>query len=302
MVRLRTKTFREDKDMRRRMPLLGTLLVVLLALSGCTEAPPTTPIPTELVTLRLPFQETFADTEGAKRVVVCQFEDDREQKSFIGEGFVPGSPSVPRKFVAREDVTLVLPRVFGSYLKHVGFNVVFAERLPDVRSEVVRGVLQAHKANHLVTGRLEEYYVRARPYAGQPVMVLLKLRLDVYNEKGRLRTYYPGRISDSEFLGDKAGDPAEIAAFVNRAVQNLYVRSFEEAYFVRTLDLELETVQELMKAKPVIVAPEAVEVAPEVVTPEPAPPRELTEEEKLELERQKAARELEEAIRKSMEE
>jgi len=291
---------------RRRMPLSGTLLLVLLVLSGCTEAPtPVVAVPTELVTLRLPFQETFPDTEGAKRVVVCQLEDQREQTTFIGEGFAVGSSSVPRKFVASEDPTLVLPRVLGSYLKHVGFNVSMTGRLPDVRSETVRSVLSGHRADYLITGLLEEYYVRARPYTGQPVMVLVKFRLDVYSDKGRLRTYYPARISESEFLGEKASDPAEIAAFVDRTVQELFTRTFDEAYFLKTLDLEPDAVREIMKAKPIIVEPPAEEmepgeVVPEVV-PEVEPPRELTEEEKLELERQKAARELEEAIRQSIE-
>lgn len=280
--------------MRRWLSLSG-LLPVLVALWGCTETPPPPGTPTELVTLRLPFQETFADTEGAPRVVVCQFADVREETAFIGEGVGAGEPGVPRKFVARDDLTLVLPRILGAYLKRVGRNVSFAHRLSEVSGPTVRGVLKQHEADYLITGRLEEFHVRTQSYAGQPVLVLVKFRLDIYNNEGQVRTYYPARITDSEFLGEKAFDQAELTAFVNRVVHTLFARVFDDTYFVTKLDLELETVRELMKAKPV----EPEEPEPEEAKPEP--PTVMTEEEKAELERLRKARELEEAVKETIE-
>ncbi|KPJ55752.1 MAG: hypothetical protein AMS16_03695 [Planctomycetes bacterium DG_58] len=279
--------------MRRWLSLSG-LLPLLVVLWGCTETPPPPGTPTEVVTLRLPFQETFADTEGAPRVVVCQLTDVREETAFIGEGVSAG---VRRKFVVGDDLTLVLPRILGAYLKRVGFNVSFAPRLSDVSGPTLREILKRHDGAYLIGGRLEEFHVRTPSYAGQPVLVLVKFRLDIYNNEGRLRMYYPARIADSEYLGERAGDRAELVAFVNRTVHRLFARVFDDTYFVKELDLDRATVRELMKAKPV----EPVEAEPEEPEAEETKPKELTEEEKAELERLRKARELEDAIKETME-
>ena len=272
---------------------------MLVVLWGCTETPPPPGTPTEVVTLRLPFRETFADTEGAKRVVVCQLTDEREETAFIGEGVSAG---VRRKFVAGDDLTLVLPRILGAYLKGVGFNVSFAPRLWDVSGPTVREVLKRHEGDYLIAGRLAEFHVRTPSYAGQPVLVLVKFRLNIYNNEGQLRMPYAARITDSDLLGERAADRREVTTFVNRTVHRLFARVFDDPYFVKELDLELETVRELMKAKP--VEPEEAEpeeAEPEEEEPEQTRPRELTEEEKAELERLRNARELEEAIKETME-
>lgn len=268
--------------MRTGMSILGLLLVTLC---GCTmqETYPPSGSHAEVVTLSVPFQESFADTEGAKRVVVCQLSDARAESSFVGDGATAGAP---RKFVVREDLTLVLPRVFGGYLKQVGFNVSFDDRLPEAGGEVVREVLRRHNADYLIAGSLEEFYCRSRMDTGRPVFVVAGVRLDIYNKEGRLRMYYPARLSDAEFLAEKADDPAQVSAFVDRCVQNLFARAFEDEFFDKALDLDPATVRELMKAKPAPAEPTAEE-----------PKRELTEEEKAEQKRRDAAKELENAVK-----
>jgi cell division septation protein DedD len=269
---------------------------------------------TEQVTLSIPFQESFPDNEGAKRVVVCQFNDTRAQSSFIGDGATGGAP---RKFVVREDMTLVVSRIFGGYLKQVGFNVSFDDRLPEAGGEVVREVLKRHEADYLIAGNLEEMYCRSRMDTGRPVFVVAGLRLDIYNNEGRLRMYYPARLSDAEFLAEKADDPAEVSALLDRSIHNLFVRTFDDDFFVKALDLEPATVRELMKAKPAPTeptpeeakpeeaepeTPKPEETKPEEKKPEPAPKveepkKEPTEEEKAEQKRREAAKDLENAVK-----
>lgn len=308
-------TFWEDEQVRRGLPLTLSLLVVL----GCRTEPPPIDARTEVVTVKIPFRETFEETEGAKRVVVCQFKDERDQAAYIGEGS-RSEGGVVRKFVVREDLTQVMPRILGGYLKRTGFSVSFDERLQEVvGSEPVRDIIKRHEADYLIAGRLEEFYVRSRGDAGHPVFVSIAVRLDIYNQLGELRMYFPQRVSEAEFLGEKSTDSAEVSALVYTSVHALHERAFEDTYFLKALDLDPAAVREMMKARPVPeeAAPEEPEEAepeeapaPETTpAPQPAPeptvepepeapkPRELTEEEKAEQRRLQMIRELDEAVK-----
>jgi hypothetical protein len=201
----------------------------------------------EVVTLNVPFQESYPDTEGAKRVVVCQLNDMRLQTSSIGDGTTGGAP---RKFVVRQDLTLVLTRIFGEYLKQAGFNVSFDDRLPEAGGNVVREVLKKHDADYLIAGNLQELSCRVRMDTGRPVFAVVSVRLDIYNNEGRLRMYYPAELSDAEFLGDKADDPAELSAFVERSIRNMFAKAFDDDLFIKALDLDPDTIRERMKTMP----------------------------------------------------
>jgi len=266
--------------------LLGLLLV---AWCGCTmqDTYPKSASHTEVVTLNIPFQENYPDTSGAKRVVVCQFNDDRTaaQMASIGEGTTEGAP---RRFVVRQDLTQVLPRILGGYLHQTGFNVVYDEKLMDAGGDAVREVLKRNKADYLIAGNLQELMCRARMDVGRQGLVMVKSRLDVYNNEGRLRGYYNASDMKGEPLGEKADDPAELSTFVETSIRDMFARAFEDDGFVRWLDLNPDTVQELMKAKPV-PSEEAVpsgETKTEPVPATPEPKKAMTEEEKrLEMEK-----------------
>lgn len=280
------------------------MLLVLAALLGCAEDQPRDFTPMEQVTVKIPFQETFTDAEGAKRIVICEFKDKREQRTYVGEGFKPGPEPVPRKYVPSEPPTLVLPRILGGYLKQIGFNVSFADKVEDVRGNVLREILKTHDADYLIAGELQTLNCRVRQDPARSVLAVVKLRLDLYNKAGRVRMYKSARVSDADFLGDKAGDSEEIAALINRSIHELFGRVFEDTYFVKQLDMEPETVKELLKAMPVLPEPEPEEAKPEETKPAeakpehaPEPPVELTEEEKAAQKRRDAARELEEAVK-----
>jgi len=287
--------------------------VTLLVLVGCASEPVPVGPPTEVATLKLPFRESFSDTEGAKRVVLCALSDKRPQRAFVGEGSGGPDGTGLRKFVLREDPTLVLPRMLGGYLKRIGFNVTFAERLPEVRGGVVRECLETHGGDYLIAGVLEELYCRVRSDPGHPAFVVVSARIDIYNEKGQVRMYYPARRSLARFLGDQPEQPEQVAAVLNEAIQDMFTRAFENRFFVEKLDLEPATVAELLQAAPAAEEPMTVETAPREPTPPspdvvppvppplPEPPREMTEQEKLEQQRRDAARELEDAVEETTE-
>ena len=191
--------------MRISTALIGC--VVLLVALGCTNSAPPPPVPagppTETVQLKLSFEDSFPDTEGAKRVVLCQIRDERATTEYVGEGPATGDRWAVTKYAMKDDPTLVLPRVLAKELKTVGLNVTPAERLSDpVGGEPVREMLTRYGGDYLIAGRLEELNVRGRGDDGKPVFVTVSVRLDIFNKDGELRMYYPARQSDVEFLGE----------------------------------------------------------------------------------------------------
>jgi len=276
----------------------------VLVVPGCESQPKPTGSSVETVTLRIPFEESYADTEGAKRVVVCQFTDARANPTYLGEAVSARGDRVVRKFMSAGDPTWVLPKVLGGYLKRVGFNVSFSERLKTFDGDVVRETLGKFEADYLIAGRLEQFDVRVLSGSGRPVLTLVGLRLDVYNKDGELRMYMPAPFKRAGLLEDRADDPAAVAEFVSDTVRELFDNAFDNTYFVKVLDLELATVRELMKAQPVPPATEPEETTPETTTPEtttpetmtPETPKEPTAAEKAEAERLRKARELEKIV------
>ena len=319
------------------------VLVIAAGLWGCASQEPPPVSRMETVSLSIPFVETYADTEGAKRVVVTRLKDKRDQTAFVGEVKTPDG-EVIRRYTMRESPTWVLPKILGGYLKRVGFNVSFVPALETYDGDVVRGALANAEADYLIAGQLERLEVRVLASSGRPVLALIGLRLDVYNQQGRLRTYYPAPLRNAGFLGDRADDPAAVGEFLAATLTELFDRAFDSSYFVETLDLKVETVREMLKANPLPPAPEPIPIEPEPMTeepkteepkteepktepmtepapetpkveepkvepvpeppkvepvPEPPKPKELTAEEKAELERQRRARELEEAVKEA---
>ena len=273
-----------------------SVVVSLLAVLGCQSEPAPVPVSSvETVVLKIPFEETQTDTEGAKRVVVCQFGEGRAQPMSLGEAVSPGGDRIVRKFMAPGDLTWVMPKVLGGYLKRVGLNVSYSERLETFEGDVLRDLLSRHSADYVVAGRLEQFDVRVLAGEGRPALALIALRLDVYNKDGRLRIYFPAPFKRAGMLGEDADDVAAVTEFVNGTIAALFETAFEDAGFVETLDLDLATVRELMKAKP---AP-PVDTMPE--TTEPVEPAEPTEAEKAEAERLRKARELEGIINQEKE-
>jgi hypothetical protein len=283
--------------------------LILLAVPGCTANRAPFQAPVESVSIDIPFEESFPDVEGAKRVAVCQFNDDRSRSAFIiGES---SSGGVSRKLVVREDLTLVMPRVLGASLKQIGFNVSFAERAPDVRGEFLRDILKQYNADYLIVGRLQEFSCQVQPGPGRPTFASVACRLDVYDGQGRLRIAYPAGVSRPGLLGEKAESPVELSAFVNATVQDLLTRAFEEAYFVKALDMDVETVKKLMEARPASSEPtpeetKSEETAPGGASSEPAagteePKKEMSEEERLDQQRRDAARRMDDAVREMQE-
>ena len=238
---------------------ITTVLVGLLALAalGCNTTP-TTPLAagpaTELVPLKVAFDETFPPTEGGKRVVLCQLNDERTQKSYLGEGPVAGDPTAVAKYVMKDDPTLVMPRVLAKELTTIGLNVAMAERLNEpVGGGPVRELLTRYSGDYLIAGRLEQLTLRARGQEGQPTLVVASARLDIYNKDGELRMYYPARYSGAEFLGDKAGDPEEMSRVVDHAVAKMF-DVFDLGLLVPApvllLDLDNQVVRQLRASKP----------------------------------------------------
>ena len=295
--------------------------VVLVGLWGCESQ--TTPVASrmETVSLAIPFQETYADTEGAKRVVVTELREKRTQTAFVGEVKTTGG-DVVRKYTVRGNPTWVLPKVLGGYLKRVALNVSFAPRLETYDGDIIRETLSKFEADYLVAGQLEKLELSVLSTKGRPVVALVRLRLDVYSKQGRLRMYYPAPLRNAGFLGASADDPAAVSAFLNATITELFDQAFESSYFVEALDMDVATVRELMKANPVPPAPEPIPVKKEEPKPEPVKPvepkveppveptpepkveppvepkpKELTEEEKAAIERARKARELEEAVK-----
>lgn len=251
--------------------------VVLLAV-GCTTPPESvTPMPagpaTELVPLKIAFEESFPDNETAKRIVLCQLGDERTEKGYIGEGPVTGDRAAVSKYVLKDDPTLVLPRILAKGLKGIGFNLALAERLSDpVGGEPVRELLKRYSGDYLIAGRVEEISVRARTNEKRPVFVTVSARLDLYNKDGQLRMYYPARQSDVEFLGDKAGDPNEISALLQRVVDAMFSNALDDPYFCKALDLDPEAVKQMREGKP--LPPKTEETKPAETTPAETKPTE----------------------------
>jgi hypothetical protein len=229
-------------------------------------------------------------------VVVTQFKDLRDHPGYLGEGYLAGGTRVARHYRAADDPTWVMPKVLGGYLKRVGFNVTYADRLGTFEGDQVREVLDRYQADYLIAGRLEQFDVRVFGTQQRPALAVIGLRLDVYNRDGRLRMYYPAPLRNAGFLNERADDPAAVAHFVNEAVQDVYRRAFENSYFVKTLDLDVDTIRDLMKARPAPPAEavpvegtegegaEGEETVPEgetpagETTPAPAAPDETTSE------------------------
>jgi len=277
-----------------RIPTALIGCIVLVAL-GCTNAPPPPPMPagpaTELVTLKVAFEDSFPDVEGAKRVVLCQLRDERASKEYVGEGPVSGDHAAVTKYRMQDDPTLVFPRVLAKELKSVGFNVTPAERIADpVGGEPVRELLRRYEGDYLIAGQVEDLTVRARGGAGSPVFVSISVRLDIFNKSGELRMYYPARQSDVELLGDKAGDPVEINALLQRAVDALIASAIEDPYFIKALDLKPETVKEMRSAKPITPPEPPADQKPAETPAAPDAP-------KTDAAKPDAAKDLDEAVR-----
>ncbi len=261
--------------MRIPTALLGCVVLVAL---GCTNQPPPPPMPvgptTELVTLKVAFEDSFPDVEGAKRIVMCQLRDERASKEYVGEGPVTGDMGAVTKYRMQDDPTLVFPRVLAKELKSIGFNVTPAERIADpVGGEPVRELLRRYQGDYLISGQIEELSVRARGGAGNPVFVSLGVRFDIFNKAGELRMYYPARQSDVEVLGDKAGDPVEINALFQRAVDAMIANAIDDPYFIKALDLKPETVKEMRSAKPIAPAGTPAETPAPPETPKTDAPK-----------------------------
>jgi hypothetical protein len=129
--------------------------------------------------------------------------------------------------------------------------------------------------------------------AGRSVLVMVSTRLDMYNNEGRLRRYYPAGVREAEFLGEKADDPAELSAFVEKSIRSMFAKAFEDDDFVKALDLDPDTVRELMKAKPAPGEVPPGEKATEPVPGAPEPKKGMSEEEQ----RRELEKDLENAVK-----
>ena len=119
-----------------------------------------------------------------------------------------------------------------------------AERLSDpVGGAPVREILKRTGGDYLIAGRVEEISLRGTGAEGKPVLATVSVRLDIYNNAGELRMFYPARRSDAEFLGDRAGDPAEMNALLERVVNAMFAAVVEDPYFLKTLDLDPDAVK-----------------------------------------------------------
>jgi len=252
---------------------------------------------TEVVTLNIPFQESYPETAGAKRVVVCRFSDDRPaaQMASIGEGTTEGAP---RRFVVRQDMTEVLPRILEGYLQQAGFNVAYDAELKDAGGDAVREVLKRNKADYVIAGDLIEMQCRVRMDAERHGLVSVQSRLDIYNNEGRLRTSYYARDTKGDPLGEKADDPAEVSAYLEKSIRDMFGKAFEDEGFVKALDLDADTVRELMKAKatPAPIVREAEPTPETEPTPKMEEPKKAMTEEERRLEIEK---ELENAVKEA---
>ncbi len=290
---------------------ITTALAALLVLSafGCTSMSSAPPAPvvagpvTEMVPLKVWFDEQFPDADGAKRVVLCQLNDERAHKNYLGEGPVAGDPTMVAKYVTEDDPTLVMPRVLARELKSVNLNVALAERLGDpIGGTPVRDLIARYNGDYVIAGRIEELTVRARAGEGQPVLVVASARLDIYNKDGELRMYYPAKFTDAAFLGEKAGDPEEMSRVLNKAVFKMFDSAMDDAYFLKALDLDNQAVRTIRAAKPLCpqgppagakpASPKPDEVKPLDTTPAPAPvpPAEKTEANKKAMDLEAAVR------------
>jgi hypothetical protein len=237
---------------RTMMALVGC---VVLACVGCTTTPPP-PVSvgpaTEFTPLALTFEETQADVEGAKRVAVCQLRDERTNKDYAGSGPVGGNAWAVSKYRMKDDPTLVVPRMLAKELKGAGFNVTPAERVTDlVGGDAVTAIAKRTGADYVIAGRLEEMTVHI---TGGEAFITVSARLDIFNQYGELRAFYPARASEAEMLGERAGDPAEVEAALQRVVNKMLTATIEDAYFDSALDLDAETVKKMREAKPLAPA------------------------------------------------
>lgn len=290
--------------MRISTALIGCVLLVVPGCAGWNNSTPPPPVAagptTEIVPLKLAFDDTFPETEGAKRVIVCQLRDERAPGSFVGEGPVSGDGSAVTKYVMKDDPTLTLPRVLGKEIKTMGLNVTPAERLSDpVGGEPVREILKRTGGDYLIAGRLEELSLRGRGDAGKPVFATVSVRLDIYNKAGELRMYYPARRSDAEFLGDKAGDPNEVNALLERTVDLMVAGVVEDPYFVKALDLDPDTVKQMRAGtmKPACPPAKPEEAKPAETPAEMKPTEKPAEPAPAPTDAERKAKDLEDAVK-----
>jgi hypothetical protein len=195
-------------------------------------------------------------------------------------------------------MTEVLPRILEGYLQQAGFNVAYDAELKDAGGDAVREVLKRNKADYVIAGDLIEMQCRVRMDAERHGLVSVQSRLDIYNNEGRLRTSYYARDTKGDPLGEKADDPAEVSAYLEKSIRDMFGKAFEDEGFVKALDLDADTVRELMKAKatPAPIVREAEPTPETEPTPKMEEPKKAMTEEERRLEIEK---ELENAVKEA---
>jgi len=216
------------------------LLMLAVAVVGCAS---TAKIDT--VKLMLQAEKVFTDTPGAKRVVVCRYFDRREDKTQIGEDLgVPSAPSyvgkVTRRYVSRDPVTDLLARRSAERFKELGFNVALADAPPNVDGDTMRALLKQYQGDFVITGEVNEFFVRGHDYDPHIVYAVAAVRLSIFNDKGRIRMEYPARQTESTMLGEEPYDPQAAADFMQMTVMKLYDGIFTNARFLEAMGVKQE--------------------------------------------------------------
>jgi hypothetical protein len=259
----------EDRAVRILTGVLTCLTAGLIA-SGCylPEKQPVVKLPkAEIVALDFKVQQKLAEIPGAKRVLLCWFNDDRDVAKYvttdtglkrprkpsepilIGENFYPAAGKRVN-FVSRENICRTVPSMFGEYLKKVGFNVAFAEGPAVVQgAEQIRALAEKNKADYVITGNLIEFMVRGHEDVTEPVWAMVKFRLGIYTDKGELRTYFPAQVSRGEFLGEAQRDPMQVAKFLDGCVHQVFPMILEDEFFAKALDLKSDAVREMLEGE-----------------------------------------------------
>ena len=237
---------------------------MLLALVvGCVSNPIPAGVAMEQVVLDLPFQGSFADTPGAKRVVVCRFKDLRTETMFVGGSVDAGGKEVTR-YVLRQDVTEALAQILAGNFKHVGFNVTYVDGCPDVRGDTIRGIVKDTGADFVVVGKVNEFKITVLQDARRTAVVSLQYQFSLYNKNGRLRANHLAPVKIAEPVGDQARNPRVVSKVMLTAVDELCSQAFDETFFIESIELKPEDVRKLMAAKPPLtLAPPAPEPEPE---------------------------------------
>jgi hypothetical protein len=240
---------------------------------GCVSDPIPAGVAMEQVVLDLPFQQSFEDTPGAKRVVVCRLKDLRPETMFIG-GCVDDDGAEVTKYVLRQDATEALAKILAGNFKYIGFNVTYLDYCPDVRGDTIRGIVKDTGADFVVVGKLNKFDISVMQDPKRTAIADLQYQFSLYNKNGQLRANHLGPVKVAEPVGDQARNPWVVSKVMLKGVDEMCSMAFDETFFIESIEKNPEEVRKLMAQRPPLT--QAPAPAP---APEPMPPADDTSDE-----------------------